>query len=259
MAKISHIHGDTAKRVRLDLLNSLGTENVPNQWMHFMTTVRQHLPEVLSRGRPTKQAIDASVIGALGFTSWRELLEAPTDAGGLGLAWSTWRQWSRAWAVVQKHPDLEHAPLTAAEINRLHTDAKAANVAIPTDMAAVEAFWEEQEKRRAIARAETQTALKERIEAIEAMLSASREEVTRTHSTVIELRRQLDQTSAGKTQAEQQLAIAQQQQRELQASLAHVEEQLQQTRKAHQRSTNELQAYRNRGFWQRLQDVFYRP
>ena len=235
MAMISHIHRDSAKRVRLDLLNSLGTENVPNQWMHFMTTVRQHLPEVLSRGRPTKQAIDASVIGALGFASWRALLEAPTDAGGLGLTWSTWRQWSRAWATVQKHPALERAPLTAAEINRLYSDAQDANVAMPTDMAAVEVFWEQQAERREAARAETQAAMKERLEAMEARLVASREEVARTHGTVMELRRQLDQAHQEKIQAEQQLQQAQQQRKAL---------------------VSDLQAYQSRSLWQRLQAVF---
>jgi hypothetical protein len=256
MASISHIHRDTAKRVRLDLINSLGTENVPNQWMHFMATVRQHLPEVLSRGRPTRQAIDASVIGALGFPSWRELLEAPTDAGGLGLSWSTWRQWSRAWAVVQKYPDLERAPLTAAEINRLHSDAKAASVAMPTDMAAVEAFWEEQEKRREIARAETHTALKVRVEALEASLSASREEAAHTHGTVIELRRQIDQAQIDRKQAEQRLTAAQQRQRELEEKTTQLQEQLQRSQRDNQRLSEELRARRNRSFWQRVQEVF---
>lgn len=235
MASISHIHQEAAQRIRSDLLNALGTENVPNQWMHFMATVRQHLPEVLSRGRPTKQAIDASVVGALGFTSWRALLEAPTDAGGLGLTWSTWRQWSRAWAIVQKHPSLENAPLTAAEINRLHSEARASDRAMPGDMAAVEAFEAQQAERKKAAQEKTQAAMRERIEAIEAQLTASREEVARTHGTVTELRRQLDQAHQERTQAEHQLQQAQQERQALE---------------------NELQAHRSRGFWQRLKDVF---
>lgn len=235
MASISHIHQDAAQRIRSDLLNALGTENVPNQWMHFMATVRRHLPEVLSRGRPTKQAIDASVVGALGFASWRALLEAPTDVGGLGLTWSTWRQWSRAWAIVQKHPSLEDAPLTAAEINRLHSDAKASARAMPGDMAAIEAFEAEQAERRKAAQAKTQAAMKARIEAIEAQLTASREEAARTHGTVMELQRQLDQAHQEKTQAEHQLQQAQQQRQALE---------------------RDLQAYQSRSLWQRLQAVF---
>ena len=56
-----------------------------------MAMVRRHLTEVLSKGRPSRQAIEASVIGALGFSTWRGLLEAPVDQGGLALSWSTWR------------------------------------------------------------------------------------------------------------------------------------------------------------------------
>ncbi|MCA1789343.1 MAG: hypothetical protein LC667_05640, partial [Thioalkalivibrio sp.] len=41
------------RRVRDALVAALGTETVPNQWMHFMRTVREHLPDVLSRGRPS--------------------------------------------------------------------------------------------------------------------------------------------------------------------------------------------------------------
>lgn len=133
MATTSRINQDSALQVRTELLAAIGSENNPNQWMHFMATVRRHLPEVLSRGRPSRQAIEASMIGALGFTTWRELLEAPLDQGGLALSWSTWRQWSRAWVVISERPALQGQPLTAAEVNRLASEAKAEGVAFPSD------------------------------------------------------------------------------------------------------------------------------
>ena len=170
MSTVSHIHRDAAQQIHSDLLSALGTENVPSQWMHFMATVRRHLPEVLSRGRPSRQAIEASVIGALGFTSRRALLEAPVDQGGLALSWSTWRQWSRAWAVISERPALQGEPLTAAEVNRMASQAKAEGLLFPDDPEALGALQGTLRQRRAAAQAETQQAMRERIEALEGLL-----------------------------------------------------------------------------------------
>lgn len=174
MATISHIHQDAAQRIRADLVTALGSENVPNQWMRFMAMVRRHLPEVLSQGRPSRQAIEASMIGALGFSTWREMLEAPVDQGGLALSWSTWRQWSRAWAVISERPALQGEPLTAAEVNRLVSQSKDEGLAFPHDPEALGALQETLAQRREAARAETQQGMRERIEALEALLVETR-------------------------------------------------------------------------------------
>lgn len=217
MQRITHIRSDEARRVHAALVAALGTETNPAQWMTFMATVRQHLPDVLSRGRPSKAAIEASPIGALGFTSWKAMCEAPVEDGGLGLPWSQWRQWSRAWAVVQKHPQLEGAPLTAAEVNRLATEAKAADEPMPGDMEAIEAFQARQTERKAAARAETQAAMQERLEALEADLAASREEVARTTGVASELREQLAAAQSRQAQeAEARQAAEQERQQALQ-------------------------------------------
>lgn len=179
MAAITHIRSDEARQVHAALVDALGTETNPAQWMHFMRTVRDQLPDVLSRGRPSKAAIQASPIGALGFTTWREMAEAPIDQGGLSLPWSTWRQWSRAWSVIQEHPNLENAPLTAAEVNRLFTEAQSAGEPMPDDIRGIEAFKERQKAKKEAARTETHTAMKERLAALETDLRVSREETAR--------------------------------------------------------------------------------
>ncbi len=221
MSTVSHIHRDAAQRIRSDLLSALGTENVPNQWMHFMATVRRHLPEVLSRGRPSRQAIEASVIGALGFTSWRELLEAPVDQGGLALNWSTWRQWSRAWAVISERPALQGEPLSAAKVNRMASQAKAEGLAFPDDPEALGALQEALTQRRAAARAETQQGMRERIEALEALLVETRADRDG-------LRDALQEAERRQEAAEQEAATLR----------------------------DQLQAMRQRSLWQRLRAVF---
>lgn len=252
MQHVTHIRSDEARRVHAALVTALGTETNPAQWMHFMRTVRDQLPDVLSRGRPSKAAIQASPIGALGFDTWRAMCEAPVEQRGLGLPWSQWRQWSRAWTVIQQHPSLENAPLTAAEVNRIATEAKAANEPMPTDTAAIEAFQERQSERKKAAKEETQAALKANLEALEASLAASREELARTNGAVDTLREQLAQAHTQKQQVEQRLTAEQQQRNDLQWKFVQMETRVQEL----QELEKELHMYRNRSFWQRLQDVF---
>lgn len=249
MRSVTHIRSDEARRVHAALVAALGTETVPNQWMLFMAAVREQLPAVLSRGRPSKRDIAASPIGALGFSTWREMCEAPVEQRGLGLSWSTWRQWSRAWSVVQQHPSLERAPLTAAEVNRLANEAKATKEPMPTDMEGVEAFKQRQSERKAAARAETHTALKSRLEALQADLEAGKKEVAQTNGVINELRRQL-------TQLEKQLADEKKQRNHAQWQMVQLETLNKQLQEHNQALEEELGEYQHRGFLTRLRDVF---
>lgn len=249
MQPVTHIRSDEARRVHASLVAALGTETVPNQWMLFMAAVREQLPAVLSRGRPSKKDIETSPIGALGFSTWRDMCEAPVDEGGLNLPWSTWRQWSRAWAIVQQHPNLEGVSLTAAEINRLATEAKATDEPMPTDKAAVEAFRKRQNERKAIARAETHTALKSRLDALQNDLETAKKEASQTSGVITELRRQL-------SQLEKQLADEKKARNEAQWTMVQLETHNQQLQERNQALEADLLMYQDRGFLQRLRDVF---
>lgn len=270
MQRITHIRSDEARRVHAALVAALGTETNPAQWMTFMRTVREHLPDVLSRGRPSKAAIESSPIGALGFSSWRAMCEAPVEDGGLGLPWSQWRQWSRAWAVVQQHPALNGAPLTAAQVNRLYAEAQSADEPMPGDMAAIEAFQARQAERKQAAREETQTALKQRVEALEADLAASREAQARTEGVVAELREQLAaaqgqqaQEAEARRSAEEErqqaltdLRALQQAHEQLQGSLAQADGTNRQLQQANRQLQEELDEYRHRSLLGRILAVF---
>lgn len=113
-----------ARSAHAELVAALGTENVPGQWMIFMEAVTRLLPDVLSSGRPTSEAIDRSVIGQLGFKSWTAMIEAPQEAGGLAWNVSAWKAWRRAWATVQAYPWLRDAGLTSSEVNTLAQESK---------------------------------------------------------------------------------------------------------------------------------------
>jgi len=250
MQPVTHIRSDEARQIHAQLIAALGTETVPNQWMIFMRTVREHLPAVLSQGRPSKTAIAVSPIGALGFDTWRSMCEAPVEKKGLGLPWSTWRQWSRAWAVVQKHPDLEQAPLTAAEVNRLATEAKSAGEPMPADKTAVEAFKKRQDERKAITRAETQMALKSRLEALQANLEAAKKEATQTSGVITELRRQL-------AQVEQQLADESERRQHYQWEMVQLESQVNSLKERNAYLEGEILLHQQGGLLKWLRTFFH--
>ena len=113
-----------AQDVRQELVTALGTENQPVQWITFMDAVTRLLPNILSPGRPSTAAIQASPIGQLGFKSWQEMIEAPADAHGLAWNFSQWKAWRRAWATVQANPWLRSQSLSSSEINTLANEFK---------------------------------------------------------------------------------------------------------------------------------------
>jgi len=112
---------ESAKKAKAELIEALGTENNPAQWMVFMEAVTKHLPEILSTGRPTKEAMQKSIIGQLGFSSWSEFIEAKD-----GLNWniSGWKAFRRAWSVVEKYNWLKNEKFTSSEVNQLYLKYK---------------------------------------------------------------------------------------------------------------------------------------
>ena len=99
-----------------ELIAALGTENNPAQWMIFMQAVTKHLPEVLSSGRPTKEAIQRCAIGQLGFNSWAEMIESPN-----GLNWniSGWKAYRRSWSIVENNEWLLNEKYSCSELYQL--------------------------------------------------------------------------------------------------------------------------------------------
>ena len=94
---LTHIHSTTAKQAHQELLTALCSENNPSQWLVFMNTAKTHLPFLFESGRPTKQQIENSIIGQLGFSSWSEMIEANQDKQGLSWSVNSWKQWSKAY------------------------------------------------------------------------------------------------------------------------------------------------------------------
>jgi hypothetical protein len=115
---------ETAEQARTELLSALAVADNPAAWMIFMDAVTRLMPDVLSSGRPSTDAINSSPIGQLGFKSWQSMIEAPTDAHGLAWNFHMWKAWRRAWATVLANPWLRAQPFTYSEITTIFNEFK---------------------------------------------------------------------------------------------------------------------------------------
>ena len=160
----------SARDAHTQLLAALGTEANPAQWMSFMDTVTRLLPEVLSSGRPPKEVIQRCAIGQLGFTSWKAMIEAPTDHGGLGWNESGWKAWRRAWTLVQAYPWLRQEPLTSSEVNTIGLDCKRDGIRFPSSAGELEAIRQGRKEAQEARKAESVQGLTQRAETAEKAL-----------------------------------------------------------------------------------------
>ena len=194
----------TPQDIQKELVAALGTENQPSQWMAFMDTVTRRLPEILSPGRPSAEAISRSAIGKLGFKSWQAMIEAPAELGGLAWNFSAWKAWRRAWATVQANPWLRNQELTSSEINTMANDTKRLGKPFPGSLEELHELQRAKvttaEQKRSEALTEAQGALAEARKALaetEGKLAALADQLTQEKITSAGL-----QKDAGKLQAE---------------------------------------------------------
>ncbi len=220
-----------ARSAHAELLSALGTETNPAQWMSFMETVTRLLPDVLSSGRPTREAIQRSPIGQLGFASWSDMIEAPVDRNGLGWNFSAWKAWRRAWAVVEAHPWLRNQPMTSSEINVLAQECRRAGVDIPGSIEELDALRSAKQRAQAAKRAESVTDLVDRLTEAQRAARAAESIATAARAEAEGLREAMDRAIERAEEASLRAGVLTQQ-------LAQAEEQ----RAAWERKARELAA-----------------
>ena len=139
MSNVTSLIPASAELALSELIAALGTENNPAQWMVFMQAVTKHLPDVLSSGRPTKEAIQRCAIGQLGFNSWAEMIESPN-----GLNWniSGWKAYRRSWSIVENNNWLLNENYSCSELNQLSINFKKANLEFPKSPEELKNFLE---------------------------------------------------------------------------------------------------------------------
>ena len=164
---LTHIHSTAAQQAHTELLEALGSENNPAQWIEFMRTAHKHLPFLFESGRPTKTQIENSIIGQLGFSSWAEMIE---DKQGLSWSVNSWKQWSKAFKHVNKFPYLAEMDITASAVMKLQSTFRDD---FPTSVEALEKAKAETKARKEQEEAEKVSNLKARVSELEQQLVAA--------------------------------------------------------------------------------------
>ena len=180
----------TPAQARAELLETLGTESGAS-WIEFMQTVTRLLPDVLSAGRPSADAIRCSLIGELGFGSWADMIEAPLDAGGLAWNISAWKAWRRAWATAQENPWLLAAGLSSSEVNTLAQECRRGGQSFPDSAEALEALRNAHRSAQEARKGETIAGAIRRAETAENAAQDARDELLLARADVSALRAQL--------------------------------------------------------------------
>lgn len=253
------------------LVEALGSENNPAQWMQFMETVNEVIPAVLSSGRPTKEAIKHSLIGHFGFKSWREMIEAPTENNGLAWNFSAWKAWRRAWSTVEKNPWLKSEVLTSSEVNQIALKVKNSQkdnegnlknegeLWFPANKEELDTFIlekkEEQETKKVLAEIKKQDEENQ----IKLDLQRQIEQARQYHSQLISANRENEEIKAQLNEQALSLADLQQQMDvipQLQDQLDEANRQTKQLQAKYDKAQEKVDRYQKMTWLQRLQAVF---
>lgn len=146
------------------LVTALGSEANPGQWMEFMKELQRQIPHVMNaQGKPSKEQIDESMIGQLGFSSWSEMIKAKRESNGLGWSVGGWNGFRRAWNIVQDFPYLRELPIKAGWLNSVYAELKRTETPFPATAEAYQALLESRKQAQIDTREATTTELKERV------------------------------------------------------------------------------------------------
>ena len=125
---------ENTKAAHNEILAALGSENNPSQWMTFCEVIDQHIPELKTKGRLSNKDVNSSLIGKLGFSSFKEYLETPTDKGGLGWSSGGWNAYRRAWNIVEEYPYLRELDIKSGWLNAFANKLRKADIEFPATL-----------------------------------------------------------------------------------------------------------------------------
>ena len=244
------------------LRDLLGTES-GNAWIEFMDHISETLSPVLKQGKPSKEVIENSIVGEHGFSSWKQMIEAPVSEGGLGWNVSAWESWKRAYKVVQDYPYLRDIEFGSSKINTIHRETK------PSFPASLEALNEYLAEREAAQLERQQNSLKEaqnRSNELQAQLSESNNKCESLQKQIDLLADQLStaqgeisalSTQKGSLEAhvntvEKSLSDAMSKVDTLNSKTRSLTDDLKQSKRDLDAKDRELKRIKNRGFFDRL-------
>lgn len=192
---VSQLVSPADKQAHKEILAALGSENNPRQWMIFMQAVDKHIPEMQTQGRLSADTIKHSLIGKLGFNSWKEYIESSTENGGLGWSIGGWNSFRRAWTIVKEHDYLLEMDVKAGWVNSFAAKLSAKDQAFPSSQAELEEIQQRLDVDRAQGKATELEKLREKAlksEGLESACQLQLEKIADLAAQVKDLEQKLD-------------------------------------------------------------------
>jgi hypothetical protein len=230
------------------LIELLGSES-GDKWLEFMDFASEKLSNILSRGKPKKEDIEASIIGENGFKSWKEFVESPTSERGLGWKIATFDSWKRAFAIVGQYPYLRNLGLTPSFINTVNRETKGDFPSSESDFNAFVA------KRTDVQIAKQQNSLKDAQNVSEELKKQNSDLIIKIDQQTIEMAhfKQLANQSAALTE---QLIGKEKKITELEIALKNAQEDSKKARNSLKTKSSKLDRYENMGWFDKLKALF---
>jgi hypothetical protein len=192
MTNISQLTPQSAQVAHKELLESLGSENNPQQWMIFMDAIDKHIPEMSSKGRLSAQTIERSLIGQLGFKSWKDYVESPLKNGGLNWSIGGWNSFRRAWTLVKEYPFLRQQEIKAGWLNALANELKKDDIEFPKTARELEEIQNKKSEKKAENKNSQLNDANEKIAELQSKIESLRKESGKHQLESIELKAKLE-------------------------------------------------------------------
>lgn len=128
--QLNHVSSE-AELFKRKLADMLALES-QSGWIDLMDYAYQKVPFLKKPGKPTTTEIENSLVGELGYSSWKAFIE---DA--LGWSHYKWKTWSKAHSRVLQHAYLRDIKVSRSAINNAYKELKQE---FPKDKEAWEAY-----------------------------------------------------------------------------------------------------------------------
>lgn len=89
------------------------SQNREDGWIEIMDYCYEQVPYLMKGGKPSDDEIQQSLVGVLGFKSWRDFLD------DIGWSLNTWKYWRKAYAVVLNHKYLRNVQPKKSQIHNV--------------------------------------------------------------------------------------------------------------------------------------------
>ncbi|ASK79894.1 hypothetical protein CF386_12625 (plasmid) [Paraphotobacterium marinum] len=128
----NHFSTSDPIKARQEILTSLDKEQNQSEWINVCDCIYRNIPALKeASGRLSNQDIKLSIIGQLGFDSFRSFIESPKEKQGLEWSMNKWNMYKKNYSYICKYPYLRELSLAVSEIQNRVLVFKRFNIDFP--------------------------------------------------------------------------------------------------------------------------------